>query len=290
MKVLFVLTYLHHKNSNFIMKCNNIKFTIINKVNDIDNYNLDEFDAVISPSEPIDVSKYPNVKFIFGPHFSVFPTNKLNIIQGSNSRYNSLSEWVVDVWKQYEICSNLKFISLPYGVDTDKFTNDKHISERNEVFIYFKHRNPQDLNMILQFLKNKNISYKIFSYHSKYNENSYLNCLQNAKYGIWVDAHESQGFALQEALSCDVPLLVWDVQSMSQAFNYNFPNYKATTTSYWDNSCGEKFYDIAEFEETYDRFINNIENYNPRKFIVDNLSIEACENKLIETINNMNIS
>jgi hypothetical protein len=290
MKVLIVLTYLHHKNLNFIMKCKKIKFTTINRVNDIDNYNLNEFDAVISPSDPINVSKYPNVKFIFGPHFSVFPNDKLNIIKSPNTIYNSLSEWVVDVWKQYEICSNLKFVSLPYGVDTDKFINNKHISERSEVFIYFKHRNPQELNVVEHFLKNKNVSYKIFSYNLRYDENSYLNFLQNAKYGIWVDAHESQGFALQEALSCDVPLLVWDVQSMCQEFNSHYPNYKATTTSYWDNSCGEKFYNSFELEEIYNTFINNIENYNPRKFIVDNLSIEMCENKLIETINNMNIN
>lgn len=290
MKVLILVNNLHHKNLNFIMKCKNIKFTIINSVNEINNYNLNEFDAVMSPSEPINVSKYPGVKFIFGPQFSVFPDNRLNIIKSPNSVYNLLSEWVVDVWKQYEICSNLKLICLPFGVDTDKFINKKNISERSEVFIYFKHRNPQDLHIVEQFLKNKHVSYKIFSYDSRYDENSYLNCLQNAKYGIWVDAHESQGFALQEALSCNVPLLVWGIQSMNQEFRSRYPNYTATTTSYWDNSCGEKFHNEFELEETYNMFINNIENYNPRKFIVDNLSVEMCENKLIETINNMNIS
>ena len=34
----------------------------------------------------LDTSKYPNKKFIFGPHFSVFPNNKLYEIKNINNR------------------------------------------------------------------------------------------------------------------------------------------------------------------------------------------------------------
>ena len=40
--------------------------------NNLENFNLSEFDVVYSPCLPIDVSKYPNTKFIFGPHFSIY--------------------------------------------------------------------------------------------------------------------------------------------------------------------------------------------------------------------------
>jgi hypothetical protein len=36
------------------------------------------------------------------------------------------------------------------------------------------------------------------------------------------------------------------------------------------------------------KLITNIEDYKPRDFILENLSMEVCENKLIETINNLN--
>ena len=52
----------------------------------------------------------------------------------------------------------------------------------------------------------------------------FFNYLQNSKYGIWLDAHESQGFALQEALSCNVPLLVWNISSMNQEYNSTYNN------------------------------------------------------------------
>jgi glycosyltransferase involved in cell wall biosynthesis len=117
----------------------------------------------------------------------------------------------------------------------------------------------------------------------------YINYLHESKYGIWIGCHESQGFALQEALSCNVPLLVWNVESMNQEYGCNYIDIPATTTPYWDERCGEYFYDSNNFEDIFNKFIFNIENYRPREYILENLSMEVCEKKLIDTINNINI-
>lgn len=287
MKVLFIKSHIHHKNLNFILKCKKIHFFIINSINDINNINITDYDAVISPCDAIDISKYPTTKFLFGPQFSVFPDDRLNLIKGQQTAYNLLSNWVINIWEKFPVCNNLNLIALPFGVDTEKFIDKKSISQRNNVIVYFKHRSPEDLCLIKNFLHLKNIEYTIFSYNMKYDEHDFINCLQNSKFCIWVDAHESQGFALQEALSCDVPLLVWNVTSMNQEYETSYSNLPATTTSYWDNKCGEIFYNIDELENTYNKFIINIDNYKPREFILENLSIEICENKLIDFINNI---
>ena len=288
MRVAFVKDYCHGKNLNFILKCKKIQFYIIHSVNGISTLDLSQFDAVISTCYPIDVSMYPNTKFIFGPQFSVFPDNKLNIIKGPKTVYNLLSDWVINIWKQYPICNNLNLIKLPFGVDTEVFCDKISIKERKKVMVYFKHRHPNHLNLITQFLGYKNNHYQLFSYDNKYNEQNYINYLQETKYCIWVDAHESQGFALQEALSCNVPLLVWNITSMAQEYNSRYSSeLNATTIPYWDQRCGEVFYNIEELESVYNKFIENIENYRPREFILENLSIEVCENKLIDVINNM---
>jgi hypothetical protein len=287
MKVLFIKSHIHHKNFNFILKCKQINFYIVDSINQINNIDLNSFDAVISPCDTIDVSKYPNTKFIFGPQFSIFPEDRLKIIKGPKTVYNLLSKWVINIWEKFPVCNNLNLVALPFGVDTEKFIDNKSIYERNKVMVYFKHRNPADLYFIESFLKYKNINYSVFSYDRKYHENEYISYLQNSKYCIWVDAHESQGFALQEALSCNVPLLVWNVTSMNQEYGSTYSNLPATTTSYWDNKCGELFYNVNEFEVTYNKFIENINNYKPREFILENLSVDVCESKLIEFINNM---
>lgn len=285
MKILFIKSHIHAKNLNFILKCKKIQFFIVNSINNIQNIDLRTFDAVISPCDPIDVSKYPTVKFIFGPQFSVFPDSKLNSIKGTNVVYNLLSDWVIQIWNKSPLCANLKLIALPFGVDTELFVDKTPILNRQHVMVYFKHRDPKDLLIIENFLKQRYVSYTVFSYDNKYRETDYIHCLQQSKYCIWIDAHESQGFALQEALSCNVPLLVWNVTSMNQEYGSKYSNLAATTTSYWNDTCGEVFYDIAQFEPVYTKFINKLEQYKPREFIVENLSIDVCENRLIDVVN-----
>ena len=50
-----------------------------------------------------------------------------------------------------------------------------------------------------------------------------------------LDAHESQGFAIQEALFA-IPF-VWNVSSMSQEEGARYQPIPATSIPYWDNSC-----------------------------------------------------
>jgi len=137
------------------------------------------------------------------------------------------------------------------------------------------------LSILQFFLKNLNINFRIFDYVNKYSEEEYLNYLKDSKFGIWITAHESQGFALQEALSCDVPLLVWNVTSLNQEYGSNHPNLPATTLSYWDEKCGEYFTNSNDLYNTFNKFISNLHNYKPREYILENLSIEKCSEKFI---------
>ena len=72
-KILYVNTWMHPKNHHSIKSYKNITLHEINNVALIDTIDLSMFDCVYSPSSPINVEKYPNTKFLFGPHFSVFP-------------------------------------------------------------------------------------------------------------------------------------------------------------------------------------------------------------------------
>jgi hypothetical protein len=282
MKILYITTWMHHKNHHALMNYKNIEFKMINSIHEL--INPEEYDCVISPSEPIDTSKYPNAKFIFGPHFSVFPDENLLKIQTKNAVYNNLCDWVRNDWQKSPYCSNIKSITMPFGVDTERFKPTKPINERDKIFVYFKNRHPNELYLLEKYLKTKNIEYKMFHYEHRYHEADYMNYLQESKYGIWLGRHESQGFALQEALSANVPLLVWNVKSMNQEYGCNYEDIPATVVPYWDNTCGETFYNYEELETTHNILLQNIGKYNPRKFIEENLCMEVCEQKLIKTI------
>jgi hypothetical protein len=176
-----------------------------------------------------------------GPHFSVFPDNKVLKINNEhkNSVYIQPSKWTADVWINMGI-KHIPVLPLPFPVDTYKF-NVKENTPRDKVFIYFKRRNPQELQFLELFLKIKNITYRIFDY---------------------------------------VPLLVWNTKTMNQEFGSSYGPIPCTTIPYWDNQCGEYFYDINELEEKYNTLISKLDQYQPRQFILENLSVEKCANKM----------
>ena len=287
MKLLLLDRDFHHKNRAALYSYKTIQVTPFYSEEDLVNFDLSTYDAVYSPTYPIDVSKYPNTRFLFGPHFSVFPDDKLKRIEGPTTVYVQPSKWAVDVWKISPLCKNLRISALPFGVDTEAFSEIRPIDQRTEVFVYSKTRGADDLTFVENKLKSLGVSYTLFSYDQYYHESDYQNTLHNAKYGIWVGRHESQGFALEEALSCNVPLLVWDVLSMNQEVGPNYEDIPATVIPYWDSRCGEVFYKRHHFDYTYKLFMSKLCEFNPREYVLSNLTRDICEQRFTDLIKNI---
>lgn len=265
----------------------------------LDSIDLSVYDLIYSPSVPIDVSKYPRHKFIFGPHlFNQSMDENPNIFQlinHPNTIYIQPSEWAkLSLKKNTKHDLKISLKPFPFPVDIERFDQILPINQRPLFFIYFKARSPEDYRSILQFLLHKNININhvpIFDYGKRYDETEYLNCLHHSKFGIWVDAHESQGFALQEALSCNVPLFVWNVTSLKQEFggNHKDNDQYATTIPYWDERCGESFTDISEIETKFATFLSKLDQYKPREYVLENLSPEICSKRLEKIIHSSSL-
>ena len=91
----------------------------------------------------------------------------------------------------------------------------------------------------------------------------------------------SQGFALQEALSAGVPLLVWDVETMGEEWNERQiytgeeGDFKATAVPYWDARCGV-LVGKHNLKEGLRHMRTSWAIFKPREFIIETLSVEAC--------------
>jgi hypothetical protein len=298
LKILIINSFLHEKNKQGLIKIleylkqqQKIEECKFGATSDIQNY-----DIIYSPSQTINASLYPNKKFIFGPHFSTFPNHQqLQSLQSNkynNSIYIQPSEWVVHLWKNMGAEQFIPLKSFPFQVDTDKFKplsvkETSTTEEKTNVLIYYKHRIQSEFNLLKEFLAQQNVSnYKVFDYRQRYNEEDYLAYLKKCKYGIILDAHESQGFAIEEALSCDVPLLVWSAQTMNQELNSNYQAIPCTSIPYWNQQCGEYFHHHHELEKTFETFQTKLEakQYSPRQYIISNLSMEICGERFMELI------
>jgi len=278
---ILLVGWLHHKNEAAIRKYDKIRVT---RASHIEEYagDLSIYDVVYCPSSAVDVSQYPGVKFVFGPHFSVFPDERVIRMIGGGT-YIQPSRWVMDFWKLAPFCSDISMVDVPFGVDTEYFTPDVSGVVRNNAFIYFKRRRPDELSYVEGLMRSYGVSYRVFTY-GHYDEADYLKYLRTCKFGIWLDAHESQGFALEEALSINVPLFVWNVRLLSQEYGSSYPDIFATSIPYWDSMCGEVVYTREEVVDGFLRFLSNLDSYRPREFVIKELSIDVCQKRFIDCL------
>jgi glycosyltransferase involved in cell wall biosynthesis len=93
---------------------------------------------------------------------------------------------------------------------------------------------------------------------------------------IFLCEHETQGMAYQEALACNVPILAWDNgywldPLWKQVSNVMVP---ASSVPFFSPECGDRFADLDQFEEALTRFHDRMNHYQPRKYVLENLSWE----------------
>ena len=218
---------------------------------------------------------------LLGPNICTLPVDN-QYVMNYNS-YRSLivpSEWVKNLYKRWIPENKIKIWAS--GIDTHKFSDRSNFEKKYDFLIYFKRRSNEDLNEVIKLLNNKNQSFQVIEYGS-YNEKQFIDSISSSRYGIILDNTESQGVAIEEMLSCNLPLLVWDVTHWTDRGE----EYKVESTSvpYWDERCGVKFTDLTELEDSYLIFLEKIDTFVPREFALNNLSLEICSKKIITELN-----
>lgn len=229
---------------------------------------------------------------VVGPNIYILPRNIPTDIDLSKFVYIHPSVWAQDMW------THLGFKKCPLdhwaaGIDTNEFT-ERTKPDDGEVIIYFKQRHKEELAHIESILKKKNISYKIISY-GHYKQSEYIEVLKKARYVIWLGRQESQGIALEEAMAMNVPILVWDVLNMGhwtptekekKIFNDTELAYdKATSAEYFDDRCGIKVKLAEQIESSITQMEVEWKNFQPRAYILENLSLKKQAKDLIELFN-----
>lgn len=212
---------------------------------------------------------------IVGPNLYVLPRDIPWFIDLNGCIYLQPCEWVVNLWKNCR--SKLVLKVWPVGIDTDAFS-PKNNQTKKKIAIYHKMRSRNELNLIKAKLQQMKLDYNLILY-GKYSEQIYKEILQQTSLLIWHGRHESQGIALQEAMACNVPILVCDVDSLAEGKNgYSWSpslfKFKVTAAPYFDYRCGIKISDLSGLEQTVIEMLDNLPNYHPRQYILENLSLQ----------------
>lgn len=298
--VLYIINGLPHiKNYMAIQRmCKSLEIDF-EETSSYERIKLNNYDILMSCHDYVNPADIPtNIKIIMGPQFFVFPegpiVGELNSEFSERCVYNILSPWIKSVFLEFVDSFIIPMKELPYSVDTDTFKPSLPPLEKEyDCILYIKLRSNDIVNYTISLLNQKGLKYKAFIYGS-YNEEEYMNSLQKTKFMLSLDRHESQGFALEEAMSSGVPLLVMDVTSMYDETNdginplYEYLRSKklgATSVPYWSDECGIKITEQSDLSDAIDRMLNTYDSFTPREYIVRTLSDEVCMRRILDYFN-----
>ena len=206
-------------------------------------------------------------------------------------KYLQHSDWANNVYVPYYGADTCQ--TWPAGIDTDKWAPVKNADKKFDILVYNKVMwdKPQtnsNLRMpLLEKLQREGLSYTEITY-GHYKEEEYHALLRQSRAMIFLCEHESQGFALCEALSMNVPVIAWEPGFCldPNRFSWNDPVIPASSVPFFDNRCGVKFKDYPTFEASFGEFWQKVkkEEFNPRAYILENLTLKKSAERMLEII------
>ena len=224
-------------------------------------------------------SKIEQDTTIIGPQVWMFDGYGQFLIENQNyyKKIIAPSEWVKNKFITKFNLPEDKLAVWPVGIE--EFNNIREVNY--DCLIYFKRRDQSELDAVKKFLVSNGLSYRMVEYGT-YGEDGFKQLVNSAKFCFLINGTESQGIAVQEIMSMGVPIIAWDIKEwLDQGEAYRVP---ATSIPYWDDRCGEVFFNIDDLEVTFSKFYATLDQYDPKAFIKDNLSFECSVKTLLDIL------
>ena len=236
-------------------------------------------DKVIAlQSHPLLESVNPN-NLLIGPNVCTLPIDNQFIMSLNYKKVVVPSDWVKNKYKRW--IPEGKIFVWPVGIDTDFFSDLSHVKKDFDCLLYYKRRDFNDLKLATKLLKEKNQSFNIIEY-GQYNEKDFINTLSKSKYVFMLNNCESQGIAVQEILSTNTPMFVWDVTHWSDRGD-EF-KVEASSVPFWDETCGTRETGVSNIEISFSEFLEKFVFFKPRDYILKNINLEGQAQKIIKEL------
>lgn len=211
-------------------------------------------------------------KVLVGPNVFVLPSDLPQVAERFDN-YIVPSMWVSDVYRTdlqkmenrfpEDKVFDIRVWSV--GIDTDEWKPISKPKDPKKCFIYFKNRSEKDLEVISSVLKNGlGVTPSVLRY-GNYSENDLRNACNENSFCVLLDNTESQGVAVMEILSMNVPILVFNMENWTSSSGEKF---KASSVPYFDHRCGM----IMPNHITRDALVHfqrSLPNFKPREYILE---------------------
>lgn len=219
------------------------------------------------------------------PHLPHVPSNGCQIVYGPNIHIEDMAnkpyldhkevtflvpcEWVAKASKKYLPQANT--VVFPYGIEIPKLDL---LSNAEVIIVYIKNEKnrtklEKEVQIVKDFAKSNGLTIKFFEY-GQYKKSHFLDSLKTAKFAVWFGQTESQGIALLEAWSYDVPTLVRRKDSWLDPDGEVF---MAAAAPYLNSRRGEYTKTESLTVSDLENFVARLHEFDPRQSLISHLDL-----------------
>jgi hypothetical protein len=217
---------------------------------------------------------------IIGPNICTLPIDNHFVMNGFYKKIIVPSQWVKDLYTRW--MPEDKISVWPVGIDTDEFPDFSHEEKTLDFLVYLKNRSSEVYDFAIRTMDEIGKRYDVIQY-GNYSEGQLLDLLRRTKCCVVFDNTESQGIALQEIMSTNVPLVVYDKTTWDD--RSEAPGTPATSVPYWDERCGEiQTLGTSLKDSILEVYYNN--SYSPREYIIQNLDLKTRALEIVSLFEN----
>ena len=192
------------------------------------------------------------------------------------------SEWTVDFYEGFpELVAKSRV--CPCGVDADvwKPAGGAKAKERSAV-VYWKSGDERFCEAIEAVVRRCGLKpLRIRSRHGEhgiFNPSAYREALERSVAGVFLSTFETQGIALAEAWSMDVPTVVWDPRGDAEWRGRTFKS--KSSAPFLTPATGVTFRAIDDLEGALRGALTSLTAFQPRAWVLEHMTDAVCAEQL----------
>ena len=189
------------------------------------------------------------------------------------------SAWIeFNVIKELDVLKD-KVLCWWAGVNT-RYWSPKNANKKRNVLVYWKTEDEEFCVKVEDMLVRHHFDPIRITY-GKYHPLEFKSALESSVFAVFISRCESQGIALAEAWSMDIPTLVWDPGELvirGKKFE------KVSACPYLSDETGKRWITLTQLEELLDHFDQYHSQFRPRQHTVKLFSDEVCSQELLNFI------
>lgn len=188
------------------------------------------------------------------------------------------SEWVKKLVLKDCPALEGRILIWPAGIDTEYWKPRRRLSGKR-VLIYHKTEPTEFYEDVVSIINKMGYETDTVVY-GNYEPSQFKRKLGSAVFAVFISRSESQGIALAESWSMNVPTLVYNPGN----FLYRGIKEDASAAPYLTDRTGYEWQDIAGLSNGINYMLANMETFRPREYVLERFSDEKCAQDLLNSI------